>query len=187
MKYLLFVLFLIINPLITLSQEDENLSILSTNNWGKEIIKFPIDWAPKVELTGFEELRFSPFWSDPNNDQFWSLIMAWKINTNSRLTLIEIEKNFEGYFEGLMIPNHWKTTFPRPNALFLLRENSSEKIIGKMRLFDGFHTGKMIDLNITVNQYFLQEDGKSILVFRISPKNFKHPIWELLRSIKRKP
>ncbi|SEB47353.1 hypothetical protein SAMN04489761_0923 [Tenacibaculum sp. MAR_2009_124] len=187
MKRLLFIFMLLITSLITFGQENKNLTILSTNNWAKEIIKFPVNWAPRVSLEGFEELRFAPYWSDQNSDQFWSLIMAWKVKTSTPLKVTEIEKNFEGYFEGLMIPNHWTSTFPRPNVLFIEDERNMQKIIGKMKLFDGFHAGKMIDLNIIINQYFIKEEEKSVLIFRISSKNLDHSIWKLLNNIKRKP
>ncbi len=187
MKHQICCLLLVLSSFIVFSQIDEEKSILTDSNWNKEIIEFPVDWAPKVDLNGFEELRFSPYWSNPKSDQFWSLIMAWNVKRKKPLTVKEIEQNFEGYFEGLMIPNHWKTTFPRPNALFLSKGGNTTNITGKMKLFDGFHTGKMIELNIAVSQYFNKKEGKSTLLFRISPKSFDNAIWKLLRSIKRKP
>jgi len=172
------------------SQNTTEASILiAEDNWGKEIINFPIDWAPNLNLEGFEELRFSPFWSDPKSDQFWSLVMAWNVDTTHALTTEELESNFEAYFDGLMKPNHWATTFPRPTVVFIpsSEKDSTHSIIGKMKLFDGFHTGESITLNITIEQHFCELSQKSIILFRISPKNFEHAVWKELNAVTRDP
>ncbi len=189
MKNILSVLFILYSTLI-FCQDFRESSILSANdNWGKEIIKFPIEWAPKLILEGFEELRFSPHWSNAESDQFWSLIMAWKVNSSDELTTKEIEENFEAYFDGLMTPNHWATTFPKPTVIFVLNpeKDVTHSLVGKMKLFDGFHSGKLISLNIKVEQHFCKNVNKTIIIFRISPKNFEHTIWDELNNIIRKP
>ena len=189
MKNSILATLTILSSLLVFGQEPPERSILlAHDNWGKEIIEFPIDWAPNLSLEGFEELRFSPYWSNPNHEQFWSLVMAWKINTTAELTLKDIERNFEAYFDGLMKPNHWATTFSRPTALFLPNTNPKDgSFIGKMKLFDGFHTGNMIRLNITVTQHFCKKRNTSIIVFRMSPKEFEHSIWNELNGITDKP
>ncbi|WP_422105072.1 hypothetical protein [Winogradskyella sp.] len=189
MKYLLYIIFTFYLSSV-FCQDSIELSILSADdNWSKEIITFPVDWAPNLTLKGFEELRFSPFWSNPKSTQFWSLVMAWKVNATSTLTIEALEDNFEAYFDGLMKPNHWATTFPQPTVVFLPNpeKDSANGIIGKMRLFDGFHTGKSITLNIKVEQYFCETIDKAIIIFRLSPKDFEHSIWNELNAIIRTP
>ncbi len=169
-----------------MSQESDELSILSTDrNWVKEIIQFPIDWAPDLKLTGFEELRFAPKWSDSLEGGFWSLVMAWEVEATKALTSEEIELNFRAYFDGLMIPNHWATTFPKPMVLFVPVSTDGKKntLVGKMKFFDGFHTGKLTTVNIKVETHFCKVKNRAVTVFRISPQKLDHEIWSKLFSI----
>ncbi|MFC0605278.1 hypothetical protein [Winogradskyella pulchriflava] len=169
------------------TQENEQLSILEADStWAKEIIKFPIDWAPKMTLTGFEELRFHKDWSNKENDGFWSLVIAWSIKADAPLNVKTIELNFDAYFDGLMKPNHWSSDFPDPNVLFIKNETDNEVYIGKMRLFDGFHTGNVIDINIVAQQHFCKSQKISIIIFKLSPQEIDHSIWETLDTIKLK-
>ncbi len=84
--------------------------------WGKEIIVFPIDWAPKMTVKGYEELRFAPEWSKAKHNNFWTLVMAWKVNTTAEISLDELHVNLESYYDGLMTPNHWSQEFPEPKS-----------------------------------------------------------------------
>lgn len=168
------------------SQETQSFSILkNTKNWKKEIIKFPIDWAPDLKVTGFEELRFSPNWKDPKSEQFWSLVIAWKIDAKTSLTLKESENNLKSYFDGLMKPNYWSKNFPIPKVTFTkkINANSQTNFTGEMTFFDGFYTGKVITVHIKGEQLFCEKHKKYIIVFRISPQNIQHKIWESLDTI----
>lgn len=157
----------------------------SKDGWGKEIIVFPIDWAPKMNVKGYEDLRFAPAWSKPDHEQFWSLIMGWKINTTKELSLKTLHSNLEGYFDGLMIPNHWAQDFPKPTLEFFTYTKTEQgtKFKGKMTIFDGFHTGKTITLNILGAQKLCETTGKSVITFRFSPKEFSHQVWKELNGI----
>ncbi|WP_408041429.1 hypothetical protein [Tenacibaculum amylolyticum] len=182
MKRFLLILFLFLQTLFVLSQEKEKLIIFkNSKDWQKEIIKFPIDWAPKLKFTGFEELLFTPNWSNPKNNEFWSLIIGWKVDTAHPLFLKDVTTNFKAYFDGLMKPNHWATDFPEPQVMF---HKKNDGFTGAMTFFDGFHTGKVITVNIKGEQYFDKSLKKSILIFRLSPKDYKNPIWNQLNDIK---
>lgn len=166
--------------------QDTNTSDILTADpsWGKEIIKFPIAWAPNLTLEGVEELRFSPHWSDPKNEQFWSLVMAWEVNASKPLSITTMETQLEAYFDGLMKPNHWANTFPRPLVL-LTSKTASGTFTGKLKFFDGFHTGKLMTVHIKGEQHFCKRTQKTTIVFRFSPKEFKHAIWDALGAVQR--
>ena len=66
--------------LISFGQENE--SVLSApDNWLSEIIPFPLGFAQQIEFVGFEDLRFSPEWSDSTSQQFWKDFSheVWKL------------------------------------------------------------------------------------------------------------
>jgi len=158
-----------------------HLIFKNDHNWKQEVIEFPIDWAPKVQLQGFEEILFTPEWSNAGSQEFWSLLIGWKVDANPELTLEEIRDNFFGYFDGLMKPNHWATEFPEPKVHFTKKD--SQHFEGHMTFFDGFYTGKVITVNIQGSQQFRYDDKKSIITFCISPQEKNHPIWNQLKKI----
>ncbi len=181
MKKILILIVLFFQFLLGFSQSKTDDSIFeNTLNWKQEIIQFPIDWAPKVELQGIEEILFTPEWSNPESDHFWSLIIGWKIDRISLLSLEEIQDNLFGYFDGLMKPNHWAKEFPEPKIHL---KKGGNNFHGYMTFFDGFHTGKVITVNIQGDQRLYQNERKSIITFRISPKEQSHPIWNQLKPI----
>ena len=183
----IFLILCCFNTALVLCQKAEEFTILdNTKNWANEIIKFPIDWAPDLKVIGFEELLFSPNWKDPKNEQFWSLIISWKIDSESSFSLKEINHNLKNYFDGLMKPNHWSTNFPEPKVTFSkINENKkSFDFKGKMTFFDGFYTGKVITVNILGEQYFCKKENKVILIFRLSPKEYSHKNWRILKKFK---
>ncbi|MEM6517453.1 MAG: hypothetical protein AAF688_14825 [Bacteroidota bacterium] len=164
----------------------DSLAIVKANSsWPREMIEFPVEWAPKMNINGYEELRFSPNWSKADNYQFWTLVMAWEIESKDALAIDRLTENLTAYFDGLMIPNHWAETFPKPKfKLIEVDEDKKSKAKGTLTVFDGFHTGKMIKLNIEMIQSFINSEESAIVVFYISPKPFEHFIWNELKSIK---
>jgi hypothetical protein len=181
------ILLFLFSPLYVSAQQAEALSILKAEeNWGKEIIQFPVDWAPGMTLNGFEELRFAPGWADPESEQFWTLVMAWSVASDAPLSTKDITHNLERYFTGLMIPNHWATQFPDPVLILKNHKNNEESadLTGKMKFFDGFHTGKMISANIKAEQFFCEDKQRTYVLLRFSPKTYDHPVWDALQGIR---
>lgn len=185
MKFILTAMLFISGLYTNLAQEKEFAILNADTTWGKEIIHFPIDWVPELKLTGFEELRFAPKWGTPEHDNFWSLAMAWQVKAAVPLELSEIIKNVEFYFDGLMKPNHWATQFAAPNLLLLPNKEAQNKIAfyGKLKVFDGFYTGKIISLNIKGESVYNPQLGVQTIVLRYSPKSYDHSIWQALQNV----
>ena len=183
MKKIVLTFTLFFQLAIIFCQENEKFVIIkNTKNWSKEIIKFPIDWVPELAVKGFEELLFSPKWKDKKNDEFWSLVMSWNIKSKSRFSKKKIAYYFKSYFDGLMEPNHWAKEFPKPKVTF--KRSSKRKLSGNMTFFDGFHTGKILTVNIEVEQYLCKKSNNVFIIFRISPKAKNHSIWKNLHQLK---
>jgi len=162
--------------------------LIADESYGKEIILLPVEWAPNMTIEGFEELRFSPGWNDTESPEFWSYVLSWDVKASDPLTSNELEINLEQYFDGLMKPNHWAKEFAEP-AVKLMHAGTtpdSYNYTGKMRYFDGFHTGKVITTNIMAVQFFCMKTQRTIVVFRISPQSYDHPVWDRLKAIKKR-
>ena len=84
-----------------------------------------------------------------------------------------------------MTPNHWSQDFQVPELKFfdLKKTKSETEFKGKITIFDGFHTGKIISLNIVGQQQMCADSEKSIIIFKFSPKDYNHAIWNDLMQI----
>ncbi|MCH2489044.1 MAG: hypothetical protein MK211_02730 [Flavobacteriales bacterium] len=186
---IVFLLLLISNSVRLLGQEAPPTLVKIDDSWGREIIAFPIDWAPKVALSGYEELRFAPGWDQEAHPNFWSMVIVWNVTQQKLLTVSAIATNMKDYFDGLMKPNHWATDFPEPSIQLetISEENTEMTFMGTLRFFDGFHTGKLITVQLQGSQHFCADTDRSLVLFRMSPQTPEHDIWTTLNAIKLLP
>jgi hypothetical protein len=182
MKRFVFLLCFLTTTVVFGQDVQHKAIVVADTSWGKEVITFPISWAPKVQLSGYEELRFAPEWKNPESNDFWSLVMSWKVDANQPLTTETIVANLAGYFDGLMKPNHWAQEFPSPQVI--IKDVTNEKLFLSMKFFDGFYTGKVVTVAIIATQTHCKEIQKSIINLKISPNDFDTTIWNTLNEIK---
>jgi len=173
--------------LIAQNVQDKSI-LIADESYGKEIILLPVEWAPGMTIEGFEELRFTPGWDKSESPQFWSYVLSWDVMATDPLSQHELETNLEDYFDGLMKPNHWATEFAEPLVQLMQAApiNGNAYYTGRMKYFDGFHTGKVMSTNIQATQHFCEEKQRTIIIFRISPKPYEHEVWNDLNAIKKR-
>ena len=169
----------------TVYAQDQVSIVKADSTWSTEIIPFPVDWLPDLTLKGFEELRFSPNWDNVEHEQFWTLAMAWQVETTTEIPLEDLEFNLHHYFDKLMHPNHWAQEFPDPTLVLndLEVTKNGTKFKGQLTFFDGFHTGKVMSVNILGSQRLCETSGVSVVLFRMSPKAYDEGIWYELNAI----
>ncbi len=190
MRNIIVLLLLLISNSVSLFGQNTPPTLVNIDkSWGREIIAFPIDWAPKVALSGYEELRFAPGWDQEAHPNFWSIVIIWNVAQQKLLTVSEIATNMEDYFDGLMKPNHWAIEFPEPSIqLETTSEGKTEMtFMGTLCFFDGFHTGKVITVQLQGSQQFCTDTNRSLVLFKITPQEFEHDIWTTLNAIKLLP
>jgi hypothetical protein len=64
------------------------------------------------------------------------------------------------------------------------KEKATTFFKGYVKIFDRFATNKMITLNVLIESYYCKKDKKTVILFKFSPKEFKHKTWEMLERIK---
>lgn len=169
------------------AQETEHKKLLETT-WGAELFTFPINFARGIPLDGYEEAIFPKGWATEESPEFWSYIFAWNVTAEVPLTSSNFEAYLEMYFDGLMDIANIKNgdTILPTNALFIKSEEVENKsqYTGKIRLYEGRYTKKMMILNVLATQYFCETEKKTVVVFRFSPAEFEKPIWNTMNSIK---
>jgi len=181
------ILFVFCFPFICKSQNtgQKYKQILITDiTWDKEIIPFPINFAPQINFEGYEDAQFPPGWGKVESEEFWSYIFAWNISGVKTLTEEELTSNIKLYFDGLMdVVNDDKSITIPPTAANFTKQNIG-KYSGNVAVYDAFRSKKSITLNVLVEHHYCEQKKKTIVIFRFSPKSFDHTIWDMLMEAK---
>jgi hypothetical protein len=185
-KKTVLLIWLLINGL-AFGQSVETV-LEAPETWVTEIIPFPIDFAPGIQFTGFEDLRFSPGWSKSESDQFWTYMFVWYVDYEKPLTEDQLTESFNFYYDGL-------TDIDIRNEMDTLKTNQLNKSIclfvktaagfsGKMQIFDSFFTQDYITLNILVTESICTKTDKHIIQCNVSLKPFEHEVWGIFDEVK---
>lgn len=157
------------------SQEGEKV-LRAPSDWRYEQLKLPLPFAPSLPLKGYEEVYFAPGWSNPESEEFWTYSFVWILEQPMDIEKEKMEGYLKVYYDGLMkVVGQFNTT-----ETTISLEKASNGYKGKVKTLDGFFTKKAIHLNVTIEK---QSEGKFWL-FRLSPKDGEHPVWETLSTIK---
>ncbi len=190
MRSTLLLIGILLHSMAIFGQEKETLNLLEIDStWAKEIIEFPIGFAQEIKYEGFEDLRFPPGWSKHDSPNFWSYVWAWSINGIEEVTVQDLEKNIQYYFDGLLGLDFYKIDdkhLRKTNAVFIIKEDSNSNLqyVGKVKTFDTRYTKKPMTLHVEVKNYYCKQENKTIILFRFSPKEFKDSVWIKLKTVK---
>ncbi|OUS00118.1 hypothetical protein A9Q86_11805 [Flavobacteriales bacterium 33_180_T64] len=189
MKQLLIILSLLLYSFSAFGQEEQKGAFVSDSTWLKEIIKFPIDFAPNISYKGYEDLKFAKNWRNKDHNDFWCYTFVWHINSNEKQTAKILETHIKLYYDGLMGVVNKKKDYkvPETTVLFIKNEKNNtntDNFIGKLHVYDSFNTEAMMLLNARVKVLYCDITKTSAIVFRLSPQDFNHEIWERFKTIK---
>ncbi|APY07336.1 hypothetical protein BWZ20_03035 [Winogradskyella sp. J14-2] len=169
----------------SLSQTDKSENLLIVDSlWTKEVFKFPIHFAPKIDYNGFEEAYFPNDWSNQDSLEYWSYAFAWSINGNTVINETTLERDLKLYFDGLMNVVNKDKTIEIPETFAVFLPTSKNNFRGKIRLYNAFHTKEIMILNVLVSTFSCTEQDRTIVLFRFSPSSFEDKIWSTLKRIK---
>lgn len=184
-KRILNITFIFVTSML-FCQEEQSLGVFETDStWIKEIIQFPIGFAKDIKYEGFEDLRFPQGWSKEESPNFWSYVWAWSVNNIEDVTTKDLEQNIQYYFDGLLGLDFYKIDdkpLRKTNAVFI-KKNKTD-FVGKVKTHDTRYTKKPMTLFTQVEIYFCNKTNKTIMLFRFSPKQYEHEIWDKLKTVK---
>lgn len=183
-KSVLVFLFFIICSLTTFGQENEFNLINLDSTWGQEVLRFP---ARNMDYIGVGEVRFPPKgWIKPEHTFFWSYTYAWSINLNRKITKKELELDLVKYFNSLNKVDMDATTDKRKASAKVTktkRKKSTTFFKGYVKTYDRFATKNLITLNVLIEIHYYKKEKKTVILFKFSPKGFKHKVWKTLNKI----
>ena len=185
-NHILFVCFLV-SSIFGFSQEASLPEVLTADSsWTKEVIKFPLGFAPDIDFEGYEDIRFSKGWRKQDQEDFWTYAFTWKVNLTKELTIASLEQSFQLYYDGIMKAVNKDKDFTVPESTILFIKDESAKAptyIGKLNVYDSFASKKMIKLNVHLEYRLCPTTQELIPLFRISPQPFDHAIWKELHNV----
>lgn len=185
-KNITIIALLLFSATTIFSQKDEFNLIALDSTWGQEVIRFP---ARHMDYIGVGEVRFPPKrgWIKPKHDFFWSYTYAWSIDVNRKIPTKELEMDLVKYFNSLnKIDMNAKADEKYSSAVIskIKKQKSVTYYKGSVKIFDRFATNKLITLNVLIESYYSKKEKKTIILFKFSPKEFKHKVWKTLNKIK---
>ena len=179
MKNIITIILLLSNSILLSGQEKEHLFFLETDStWRKEMFIFPIGFARDINYKGVEDARFPVGWEKQDSPNFWSYAFAWNIEHSEAITETELEVDLQKYFNGLM---KWQKT--SVEVLKKEETNNRAEYKGKVKTKDAFFTKEPMTLNVLIEKIYCEQQKKSIILFRFSPKEFGDDVWQKLEEV----
>lgn len=181
----LMLLLIFISGTYSFSHAQDEQSLLSApDDWLSERLAFPLSFAPSIELEGFEDLKFTPKWSDSTNQTFWTYTFVWYTKTEFPLSEENLSKSLDAYFDGLMGVDPKKTAEPnKPNATLSVFIKNQEGYKGRIRVHDSFFTKKEMILHVKVRELPCSNAKEQYILFQLSSKDFEHKTWKVFENV----
>ncbi len=161
------------------------------DGWRTETIPFPLEFAPELQYTGIEELRFSPGMFDPSSEQFWTYAFIWWVPDSTLINADRLSADLENYFSGLSksvsAGNGVDISGAIFQANFVARPATTDQGVrfsGQVNTLDVFVTNQPVSLNVAVSDIACPEQGQKALFFEFSPQPQTHQVWTSLADIR---
>ncbi|MFY0630765.1 MAG: hypothetical protein JXR05_10320 [Flavobacteriaceae bacterium] len=184
MKKTTLILLVLLCSISAIGQKNEFNLIKLDSTWGQEVLRFP---ARSMDYIGVGEVRFPPKgWIKPKHDFFWSYTYAWSINVNRKIPEKELEMDLVKYFNSLNKVDMNALTDSRytsAKVIKIKKEKTTTFFKGEVNIHDRFATNKRLTLNVRIKSHYCKKKKKTLLLFKFSPKEFTHNVWNTLNEI----
>ena len=164
-------------------------SLPTPEGWRTETIPFPLGFAPELDYTGLEELRFAPGMFSAGAEDYWTYAFVWWIPIDTDPGIERLQTNLEAYFFGLTRVVARGNGFDPGNPTYEARlnavdESESGRLRGRVLTFDAFAARKPVELNARIENVRCEEQGRRALIFLLSPQSEGHAVWRSLETIR---
>lgn len=181
-----------------LAQKKDNKAALSLleapADWSKESFALPPSFAPDINFSGIEQVRFAPGWADSSSVQFWTYSFAWFVEGKQELTEKRLKELMQSYFTGLsqsvgQSKGIAAEKITKATASFTLTKkgDGTQSFEGKIQFFDVFFSRKLIELQVKAKEIYCSQVDKHLMVFFFSPQRFDSQVWkgfDQIRSVR---
>jgi hypothetical protein len=184
------ILFLLLVFCIKISYAQNGIYLLpKPPNWSAERFSFPLSFAPQINFTGNEELRFTPGWGNSKSDEYWAYTFLWFIKGKPALNQDTLNHYLTQYYNGLYLSN-LKNKKTVPPASFTMADiksihrlqNDAESYEGKITTLD-FLTGQPITFYTRIHVRGYPQMNCTGILFEVSPQDYAQPVWIKMNNL----
>lgn len=122
------------------------------DGWGREQIRFPLEFAPSLAHRGMEELRFSPGFLKAGAANRWSYAFQWELTDAADLDATALAAELTAYFRGLLVSVEGDRTRFDPSAITVSAQKAGDAFAVTAHIFDAFGDGAAIELEGTAKR-----------------------------------
>lgn len=163
-------------------------SLPTPDGWRTETIPFPLGFAPELDYSGVEELRFAPGMFTPGAEDYWTYAFVWWIPIDTDPGVERLQADLEAYFFGLTRVVARGNGFDPGNPTYEAKlsridEGDPGRLRGRVLTFDAFAARKPVELNVRIDNVACKKQGQRALVFLLSPQAEEHAVWLALKKI----
>ncbi len=174
MKFKLQILFCLFSFSITCQSIAQENKLIAPHDWRSEEIKLPLSFAPNIPIEGVELVQFAPGWGKPETEEYFTYTFAWFLEAQKDFNENDLESFLIAYFDGLMT---LVGDFDKVGTSVNLKREG-DKFQGTLTSKDGFFTKSELKLNLTIEK----SNQGSVWLFRLSPQEWDHVVWDKLRD-----
>ena len=166
-------------------EQDPLLLPQAPDGWRFERLEFPLEFAPKLNLAGFEELQFAPGMFDPDSDSYFSYALAMRIREVDKVDAEFLKNLFQQYFYGLC-----EAVAGSKNMELDLSQietkvvDAGERYQIVVQMYDPFVPGKPMTLLLDVESHSAGDGGQVDLLGIASPLPREAKIWKTLDQLR---
>lgn len=186
-KLLLTSLFIVLCLSIANAQNEKTV-LSAPRSWEAEMIPFPLPFAPELDFSGVEDIRFAPGWSDSTSLDFWTYTFVWNVEMIGMMSTEKLDEIFSAYYNGLIpavLQENEETEYLEEVGEAVVEfEETEDGYQGAIEVFDSFFTKKRITLYIKVSEFFCIETERQLIRSDISLFFFAAPQWDEFEKVK---
>ena len=162
-------------------------AIPAPDEWRKETLTFPLEFAPALKYDGVEHVRFAPQWKDFADERGFSYMFVWDVKS-APLGVPELERDLIAYFDGLMQRaaesrkltkrgNPTKAAFDGGAAV----AGWTQAYAGVLRTWNAFADGAPLVLEMEITKRPCGNDRMQVF-FMVSKAQRTDAIWDTMRA-----
>lgn len=160
------------------------------NGWDVERFLIPISFAPLIQYTGVEDIRFTPGWGKIETNDYWSYAFLWYLDNRPEFNPAIIEKNLIAYYTGLFKINTDKNKIDTTRIVPVtasIEKKATEQ--GDLQTFQGsvnmmdYMTKKPLTVNLIIHVKSCEGQNNTFVFHEVSPKPFTDNVWNGLNQL----
>ncbi len=171
---------------------DSDFTVVTPPLWTQELYTFPIDFAKQLPYEGYADVRFSPFWGNSKNDEFWAYEIFWWITNKPTINEETLAQTLQDYYTGLARKDRGRPF--KPSDAETLAKAKVTKVTtdaadiatynASAHIFDGNISFAPLDLNFKIHEISCDNGTATVIIIEISPKEYSNEAWQTLDNIK---